>query len=87
MGIRIEKSEEEMVETVDFSKGNITQEQIKCRYPDCEKDGVIPMFETDIIDLKKVIPYCHEHALVISKERERKKLREEILQMREEGLL
>lgn len=75
-----------MVETVDFSKGNVTQEQIKCRYPNCNKDGLIPMFE-DIIDLKKVIPYCYEHSIIIRKEREQKKIREEIIKMKEEGII
>ena len=86
MGNDNEEGEEEMVETVDFSKP-VTKEQIKCRYEGCEKDGIIPMFETDVIDLKKVIPYCAEHAGVIQNEKERKKLREEILKMREEGLI
>lgn len=86
MGNGTEEGEEKMVETVDFSKP-VVKEQIKCRYPNCEKDGIIPMFETDIIDLKKVIPYCNEHALIIQKEKDKKKLREEILEMKEEGIL
>ena len=85
MGNGIKEGEEEMVDAVDFSKGNITREQIRCRYPNCEKDGVIPFFEGNIIDLKKAIPYCFEHAAIVQNEKEDKRLEEKILKMREEG--
>lgn len=86
MGNDDEEGEEEMVETVDFSKP-VSKEQIKCRYPNCEKDGIIPTFEDDIINLRKVIPYCNEHAIIIQREKEKKKLREEILEMKKEGII
>lgn len=84
MGDGIEKGEKEMV-VIDFSKP--VMEEPKCSYPGCEKRGIIPMFEDDVIDIKKVTPYCYQHSLIIKKENDQKKIREEILKMHTEGLI
>ena len=70
--------------TKDFTKGGLKEEDVICEYPNCNERAIIPVPTTRPGHYNI---YCYKHAMKIEEEKRKKRLREEILEMKKEGLL